>query len=220
MASFVSRVIQRARRTFATAKGVNADVEARLQKERAWTIEQIKAAEQRIIKAIYTSAQRTNADGQPRGDPLAAALRDIAMLQWSIKLIGVKIASELYAAGMAGQHAQIPNMPQRIGLTSKICCQADIEAEWFRYWCGQLHLVPFYSRKLWEYAFVLHALWEAGQLQEGHSGLGFAVGTEPLPSFFASRGVNILATDLDPADVRASIWHQSGQHSAAIENLL
>ncbi len=98
----------------------------------------------------------------------------------------------------------LPNMPHRIGLTGKICCQADIEGEWFRYWCGQLHLVPFYSRKLWEYAFVLHALWEAGQLQEGHAGLGFAVGTEPLPSFMASRGLNILATDLDPADERAS----------------
>ena len=210
MASFLSQMMKRTGGRFARMRQHN---------ERAWTIKQIKAAEHRIIEAIYASTQRTSADGEPRNDPLAAALREIAMLRWSIKLIGVKIASELYGKGMAGPDAAIPNMPHHVGLTSKICCQADIEAEWFRYWCGQLHLVPFYSRKLWEYAFVLHALWEAGQLEEGHSGLGFAVGTEPLPSFLASRGLNILATDLDPADERASGWHQSGQHSAAAANL-
>jgi SAM-dependent methyltransferase len=49
--------------------------------------------------------------------------------------------------------------------------------------------------------------------------LGFAVGTEPVPSLLASRGLNIVATDLDLKDERASQWHESGQHSKAIEDL-
>src|SRR6266851_5360016 len=219
MGRFARRIFGRLNKTLAPANGVAAEIEARLQAERAWTIDQIKAAERRVIEAVHSSPHRTHDNGQARCVPLATALREIAMLRWSVKLIGVKFASELYAAGKAGENAEIPNTPQRIGLTSKICCQADIESKWFRYWCGQLHVIPFYSRKLWEYAFVLHSLWEAGHLQEGRSGLGFAVGTEPLPSFFSSRGLNILATDLDPADERAPDWHQSGQHSAAIDNL-
>ena len=181
--------------------------------------QQIAAAEQRVIEAVHSATRRTHDNGQPRCDPLATALREIAMLRWSVKLIGVRIASELYAAQKAGEKAEIPDAPPRIGLISKLCCQGDIESRWFRYWCGQLQMVPLYSRKLWEYAFVLHTLWEAGQLQEGHSGLGFAVGSEPLPSFFVSRGLNVLATDLDFADQRAVAWRQSGQHSAAAETL-
>jgi SAM-dependent methyltransferase len=46
--------------------------------------------------------------------------------------------------------------------------------------------------------------------------LGFAVGEEPLASLFASRGCEILATDLAPdtADPLSARWLTSGQHLA------
>lgn len=51
-------------------------------------------------------------------------------------------------------------------------------------------------RKNWEWCFIIDILTKAGLLKAGKCGLGFAVGEEPLPSYFASKGVKIVATDL------------------------
>lgn len=51
-------------------------------------------------------------------------------------------------------------------------------------------------RKNWEWGFIIYVLDKARMIKEGKRGLGFAVGEEPLPSYFAGRGVQILATDL------------------------
>jgi hypothetical protein len=50
-------------------------------------------------------------------------------------------------------------------------------------WNEPLHL----HRKLWEHAFIVHQLDSAGMLAAGRSGVGFGVGTEPLPAVFAGR---------------------------------
>jgi SAM-dependent methyltransferase len=55
-------------------------------------------------------------------------------------------------------------------------------------------------------------------LRQGRRGLGFAVGTEPLTSLFASRGVTVLATDLAP-DRSAQDWVSSGQQALSAESL-
>jgi len=58
-----------------------------------------------------------------------------------------------------------------------------------------------------------------GALTSGRRGLGFAVGVETLPAFFASRRIDMLATDL-PADYRAAQdWQRSGQHSSHLAQL-
>jgi SAM-dependent methyltransferase len=64
-------------------------------------------------------------------------------------------------------------------------------------------------RKSWEYAYIALALQERGCLKRGKRGLGFAVGTEPLPAFFASRGCSILATDLFSV---GNNWAAAGQN--------
>ncbi len=53
-------------------------------------------------------------------------------------------------------------------------------------------------------------------LRSGRSGLGFAVGLEPLASVFASRGVTVLGTDLATDE---SGWGTTGEHAAAREAL-
>lgn len=180
---------------------------------------QMTAGDQQVLHTIYSAANRTTAERQPNLNPLTEMLRDIAILRWDVKLLGVEMARKLYDAGAAGALAPVPAEPSRVGLTSKLCQQADIEADWMRYWCGQLELAPTYNRKIWEYGFVLQALWEAGLLEPGRSGLGFAVGTEPTPAFLASRGIHILATDLAADDERSTDWVQTDQHAANLAEL-
>ena len=57
-------------------------------------------------------------------------------------------------------------------------------------------------------------------LKEGKKGLGFAVGTEPLPAYFASKGCNILATDLGSDNEDASGWITTGQNASGNKNIL
>ena len=115
-------------------------------------------------------------------------------------------------------------------LKSSICKQEDLESSAFqkiedelktREWLA-LHNTNRYKydpstilhRKSWEFSYITLALQERGMLQEGKKGLGFAVGEEPLPAFYASRGCEILATDLGMASREAKRWAQTGQNAA------
>lgn len=152
-------------------------------------------------------------------DTRLRAEREAEMLRWSVKVLGSEMAERRYAAGLAGPEAELPEQPVAVGLTSRTCRQADIEHAWLRHWCGQLRMAPMYHRKPWEDCFVLQALWEAGMLQPGRRALGFAVGQEAIPAYLAARGLEVVATDLDPADARARDWIRTGQHSAARDRL-
>ena len=79
---------------------------------------------------------------------------------------------------------------------------------------------PRFHRKHWEWVYIIHQLVEAGVLRPGARGLGFGVGTEPLPAVFASLGVQVTATDAPPDLERAAAWSATRQHSGAIEQLL
>lgn len=68
-------------------------------------------------------------------------------------------------------------------------------------------------RKLWEWAYICQALEERGMLVEGSRGLGFAVGTEPLVALFASKGCEIVATDLDETSAQEAGWTSTNQHA-------
>ncbi len=193
----------------------------------AWTTRTLNRATGPLVDAVadlvlqrLASGGRAAGDGPPARDPLSLALKEIAALRWNTKLMGLALAERFYAEGKAGPGAVLPGRATRIGLTSKLCTQADIESEWLRFWCGQLQIVPFYSRKIWEYGFVLQALWEGGQLRSGAQGLGFAVGTELTPAYFASRNIQVLATDLAEQDARSGDWAQTDQHAASLEGLL
>jgi hypothetical protein len=55
--------------------------------------------------------------------------------------------------------------------------------------------------------------------QTGRRGLGFAVGEEALPALFASKGCEVVATDLDASDERSGPWAQTGQLADSIDKL-
>ena len=110
-------------------------------------------------------------------------------------------------------------------LISMACRYEQFLTDWYVKWCTALgyqaevspQVVVSY-RKIWEFAAIIQALQERDMLAPGRKGLGFAVGQEPLSSFFANRGVEILATDL-PDDIEGH-WTQTGEHAASLNALL
>lgn len=74
-------------------------------------------------------------------------------------------------------------------------------------------------RKVWEFIYIIQALHERSMLKEGKRGVGFAVGQEPLPSFFANLGCKIVATDLDESDDVAESWKNHAQHASNLQSL-
>jgi len=145
--------------------------------------------------------------------------RHARIVNWNAKVMGAALARMAYDRNAAGAGAPPVAEPVHAGLEGRLCRQADIEASWLRYWCGELRMEPLYHRKVWEDCFVPQALWEAGMLAPGKRALGFAVGAEALPSLLASRGMTVVATDLDPADRRAGGWIETDQHSAGRDAL-
>ncbi len=112
-----------------------------------------------------------------------------------------------------------PRGPCQERLRSCLCSAAQLESPAFRDWFERMKRGFSYHRKLWEWAYICQALAERGLLAPGKRGLGFAVGTEPLSSLFASLGCQIVATDLDSGDSRAAGWAGTNQLAHNLERL-
>ena len=104
-------------------------------------------------------------------------------------------------------------------LTSMLCEKAFLDSPAAHYWTQAMGLKWILHRKLWEFCFVVQALFERDMLREGRRGLGFAVGEEPLPALFASMGCEVLATDLDAQDERATAWAETAQLATSVDKL-
>jgi len=100
---------------------------------------------------------------------------------------------------------------------------ADFREEWLTLAAAQLchPQPPPVHRKLWEHAVVLHVyrtLQAARQLPVRPRVLGFGVGQEPLPSWFAAHGASVLATD-KAAGTSNPGWAATGQHASSVADL-
>jgi hypothetical protein len=104
-------------------------------------------------------------------------------------------------------------------LGSQLCRFDTLNSPTFRAWAEKIREPWRAHRKLWELAFICQALDERQMLQAGRRGLGFAIGAEKLPSFFASLGCEITATDLPSDDERNKPWAASGQWVGNLEAL-
>jgi SAM-dependent methyltransferase len=162
-------------------------------------------------------ARLSNSTSQPNLLATAIDLRDMAHLRRNSKLFAAYIADLIYNTG---SFALVDSKePAFVDTKGRVCKQADFSSPWFLHWMGQLQVMPFLHRKLWEDAYVIQCLWERGCLAPEKRGLGFAVGMEALPSFFASCGVSITGTDLSPEDERSHDWRLTHQHASNIESL-
>jgi SAM-dependent methyltransferase len=103
--------------------------------------------------------------------------------------------------------------------SSCLCRQDSFQTPYFSYWTKKFGYGPRYHRKIWEFVFICQALWERGLLKEGARGLGFGVGEEPLPAFFASEGCRITGTDMAAEAAAEAGWTASREHAAGKENM-
>lgn len=102
---------------------------------------------------------------------------------------------------------------------SQACTHGQFDEEAYAFWCEQIREVPRAHRKQWEFCYILQALAREGMIAPGLRGLGFGVGAEPFAALFASRGVHVLATDLEPDRAQEHGWIASAQHAASKEAL-
>ena len=111
------------------------------------------------------------------------------------------------------------NEPKMTGLVCQLVTQSQMESEAFKRWCHEIKERPRYHRKQWEYAYVLQGLYENDLLGPGRSGLGFGVGTEPLPALMAKYGCEVVATDMGVESAKKIGWVDSKQHSMSTNDL-
>jgi SAM-dependent methyltransferase len=142
-----------------------------------------------------------------------ASSKEFNAIKWYVKQNGYNLSRSVFELIKT-----LPTVkdPVQAELKSKCSTQDDIESDWFRYWMAELRLAPLPHRKLWEFAFVLQNLYQSGFLKPGLSGIGFGCGEEPLPSYFASRGIRVTVTDLHPEAVAGLGWAESGQHASSL----
>ena len=151
---------------------------------------------------------------QPNINALAEISRNLDVMTLSVKALGFQLADQMAAA--------LPpvgdTVAQRVRLRSKPSTQEDMESDWVRHWCGQLQVPVIYHRKLWEYAYILQAAYNTGNLRPGRRGLGFGCGIEPLSSYLAACGVEVTMTDLAPGDARSESWTETKQHASRLSD--
>lgn len=113
-------------------------------------------------------------------------------------------------------------------LRSAVCRREHFDTGWYARAAAMIGVqpgvqprtsTPVSYRKLWEWCAILEVLNSRDMLQSGRRGLGFAVGTEPIPSALAAQGVEVVATDLMASDGNADRWSASGQHATTLNGL-
>ena len=151
----------------------------------------------------------TTANNNPNINPLVELLRDIPIMKWNLKVHGYLLSKLLFGS------TNILNLPvSNEAFTPKwsASISKDFFTTWFRKTCADLKIEPVLHRKIWELTYVLNNLEHYGLIAEESAGIGFGCGTEPLPSYFASKGINITATDLEPSNISAKAWINTDQH--------
>lgn len=155
----------------------------------------------------------------PQSQPNLNALRQLANsiepLTLNIKQMGYSLARQLAAALPPSG----PTAARQVGLKSSISTQAAIESDWAAHWCAEIQIPVVFHRKIWEYCFVMQCLYESDMLQPGRRGLGFGCGEEPTPSYLASKGIDVTATDLPPEMAAGGGWIETRQHMSALDKV-
>ena len=179
------------------------------------------------LKNVLAAQIQTNAPGQPgqvdqalralqsQIAGLNARLCDYEMVVRNIKNLGGQVGFELHERYQSTK----PVGPRTVPLKAKGCTEEDMTSDWVAFWSSEMGHAPNFHRKIWEHCYVSQVLYNEGKLQHGKRGLGFACGSEPLPSLFAKYGVRVLATDLSPERAEAKGWIKSGQHVVGFERI-
>ena len=182
----------------------------------------IGLVERAVVGAVLAlAADRAAAGGWY--SPLPPELVPLLRRPWT-EVMGPPEEAATTSAGAAPPGGPPAGAP----MVSHPCREADLIRPSFEHWAEAIRpgwdgqrTAPgvIRHRKLWEWLFIIQALDERGMLEPGRRGLGFGVGTEPLVSYFAGRGCDIVATDLDPLEAEAVGWDQTNQYAGTIDGL-
>lgn len=152
-----------------------------------------------------------------------AEFRGLGQMKDNQRLLALRLDAVERKLGLglgADTHVAVVDPRFPVGVTSRLCTQAEMEQPWYAGWCSVLDIEPLAHRKVWEFAYIAEMLDRNGVLAEGRHGIGFGVGREPLISGFAAKGASVLATDLAPDDQEAFGWVKSDQHATDVDALL
>lgn len=122
---------------------------------------------------------------------------------------------------------QLPDYPESIKpytFTSCLCREQHFRMPLYQFWCDVLKERKRFSRKQWEYVYIMHVLYERKYLdraseKRGMNALGFGVGKEPIVAALANYGLEVLATDLDLDNAKTLGWVDTNQHSNNLDHL-
>lgn len=158
-----------------------------------------------ILKRLLTLVRN---DSSPNLNALNDIAKNVRIIELNVKAFGYELSRRM-AEALPAQGATVA---RHVDLASKPCTQADIESDWCAHWARELKTAVIHHRKVWELTYVLQALHEHGHLTAGSTGLGFGCGAEPIPSYLASRGIQVIATDMAPAAAQEHGWIETDQH--------
>lgn len=110
--------------------------------------------------------------------------------------------------------------------TSRRIHADDFNQQWLKDRACEMGETVKYHRKVWELCaeaqvFVDHVYSSDYLLYPTtyRRILGFGVGREPLPAWFAHYGANVVATDAPLTDDIKRDWSDTGQHSKSVDDL-
>ncbi len=142
-----------------------------------------------------------------------AEFRGIGQLAVNQRLFALRLAELEGNRALGTTVPEVPDHRFPDGVRSRLCTHAQFSQPWFTKWCEAIRERPAVHMKNWEFGYVAETLDRLGLLEPGRRAVGFGVGREPLISAFADRGVEVVATDLEPDSREALGWVRSDQHA-------
>lgn len=118
-----------------------------------------------------------------------------------------------------GWEPQLVRRPTIETPLSQACTYEQTQSPIYRAWCDEMRQPHLVHRKQWEWVYILRCLHLGGMLEDGRSGVGFGVGTEPITACAAKRGARVLATDNAFGDAAGSGWVDTNQHAQDLSSL-
>ena len=203
--AWLDRLVERARAVARRALGIE---------DRLGALERTVHDPGHVAAQLQLLGSRTRG-GKPYGNYFNERFRN-----YELALLNVKQLAYQMGRLASGQCSGAPIAgPLNVSLTSRMCLQSDLESDWLAFWCDEMRVPRNYHRKLWEMCYVAQAIYTAGKLQPGCTGLGFGCGEEMLPSLFVKYGASILVTDQEPESAAQQGWTATNQHTPNLDRV-
>ena len=111
------------------------------------------------------------------------------------------------------------NDPTLANVVSQLVTENQFREPAYLKWCDEIRETPRLHRKQWEYVYILQALYQHNLLRKDVRGIGFGVGSEPLPAVLAKYGCSILATEINIERAHNEGWLKNRNREGQLSSL-